>query len=35
MVDVAYFYGQEGCSTTVNGGHAPEITQGFNYDFVE
>ena len=34
VVDVAYFYGQEGSSATVNGSHAPEITRGFNYDFV-
>lgn len=34
VVDVAYFYGQEGSSTTINGSHSPEITQGFNYDFV-
>jgi hypothetical protein len=34
VVDVAYFYGQEGSSTTINGSHAPEILPGFNYDFV-
>ena len=34
VVDVAYFYGQEGSSTTINGSHAPEIPLGFNYDFV-
>ena len=34
VVDVAYFYGQEGSATTINGSHAPEITPGFNYDFV-
>lgn len=34
VVDVAYFYGQEGSSTTINGSHSPEIAPGYNYDFV-
>jgi hypothetical protein len=34
VVDIAYFYGQEGSSTTINDSHSPEITPGFNYDFV-
>jgi alpha-L-rhamnosidase/Glycosyl hydrolases family 2, sugar binding domain len=34
VIDVAYFYGEEGPSTTVNQAHAPEITDGYNYDFV-
>jgi hypothetical protein len=34
MVDVAYFYGQEGSASTINESHAPEIAAGFNYDFV-
>jgi hypothetical protein len=34
VVDVAYFYGQEGSSTTINESHAPEIEAGYNYDFV-
>ena len=34
VIDVAYFYGEEGPATTVNEAHAPEITDGYNYDFV-
>jgi hypothetical protein len=34
VMDVGYFYGEEGPSTTVNQAHAPEITEGYNYDFV-
>jgi hypothetical protein len=34
VVYVAYFYGEEGPSTTVNDARAPEITDGYNYDFV-
>ena len=34
VVDVAYFYGEEGPSTTINQNHAPVITDGYNYDFV-
>src|SRR3974390_1452434 len=34
VIDVAYFYGEEGPATTVNQAHAPEITDGYLYDFV-
>ena len=34
VIDVAYFYGEEGPATTINQAHAPEITDGYNYDFV-
>ena len=34
VVDVGYFYGEESPTTTINQSHAPEITAGYNYDFV-
>jgi len=34
VIDVAYFYGEEGPATVVNQSHAPEIADGYNYDFV-
>lgn len=34
VIDVAYFYGEEGPAAAINHGHAPEITEGYNYDFV-
>jgi hypothetical protein len=34
VIDVAYFYGEEAPATTINQGHAPEIMDGYNYDFV-
>lgn len=34
VVDVAYFYGQEGSAPTINESQVPEIAAGFNYDFV-
>jgi hypothetical protein len=34
VMDVAYFYGEEGPATSINQNHAPEIADGYNYDFV-
>ena len=34
VIDVAYFYGEEGPATVINQSHAPEIADGYNYDFV-
>ena len=34
VMDVAYFYGEEAPPTNINGAHAPEIIDGYNYDFV-
>lgn len=34
VVDVAYFYGEEESATGINHARAPQITEGYNYDFV-
>jgi hypothetical protein len=34
VIDVAYFYGEESSATGINHGRAPQITEGYNYDFV-
>lgn len=34
VVDVAYFYGEESSATGINHARAPQITEGYNYDFV-
>jgi hypothetical protein len=35
VMDVAYFYGEEAPTTTINEAHAPTIADGYNYDFVK
>ena len=34
VIDVAYFYGEEESATGINHARAPQITEGYNYDFV-
>ena len=34
VVDVAYFYGEEESATGINHARAPQIAEGYNYDFV-
>jgi hypothetical protein len=34
VIDVAYFYGEESSATGINHARAPQITEGYNYDFV-
>ncbi len=34
VIDVAYFYGEEESATGINHARAPQIAEGYNYDFV-
>lgn len=34
VIDIAYFYGEEESATGINHARAPQITEGYNYDFV-
>jgi hypothetical protein len=34
VIDVAYFYGEESSATGINHARAPQIAEGYNYDFV-
>ena len=34
VIDIAYFYGEEESATGINHARAPQVTEGYNYDFV-